>query len=181
MRGKDASLCTPLRRIEGCDLATYLVQLQPAGERDPNVSTMISCCLPSWQRDNMPAPFGNRSPDLPLPGPELSRGFSRSASHPQGQVFGGAITRWSYSRPKASRRQHWHWHGASESCVWELPDIRLSMSRCVCHGPDRGQRRSCFRAAVVADRNPPDRPCKQRRNFYDQCEISVPKCRRVPM
>lgn len=92
----------------------------------------------------MPAPFGYRSPDLPLPGLELSRGFSRSASRPDGQVFGGASTRWSYSRPKASRRQHWHWHLASDSCVRELPDIRLSTSRCECHGSDRSPRRSCL-------------------------------------
>ena len=129
----------------------------------------------------MPAPFGNRSPDLPPPGPELSRGFSRSASRPCGQVVGGAITRWSYSRPGASRRQHWHWHGASDSCVWELPDIRLSMSRCECHGPDRSQRRSCFRAAGVLRQNQHKPHCKLRRKNRDQCEISVPKRRRVPM
>jgi hypothetical protein len=106
----------------------------------------------------MSAPFGNRSPDLPPPGPELSRGFSRSASRPDGQVFGGASTRWSYSRPGASRRQHWHGHGASDSCVCELPDIRLSTSRCECHGPDRSQRRSCFRATGVMCGNPSNRP-----------------------
>jgi hypothetical protein len=130
------------------------LQLQLAGERDPNVSTLISRWPPSWQGDNMPAPFGSRSPDLQLPGPELSRGFSRSASRPQGQVFGGASTRWSYSRPRASRRLHWHWLMASDACVWELPDIRLSASLCVCHGPDRDQRRSCCRAAVVTLANP---------------------------
>jgi hypothetical protein len=46
----------------------------------------------------MPTPCSCRSPDLQLPGPELSRGFSRSASRPIGQVVGGAITRWSNSR-----------------------------------------------------------------------------------
>jgi len=122
----------------------------------------------------MPTPFGYRSPDLQLPGLELSRGFSRSASRPNGQVVGGAITIWSNSRPGASRRQHWHWHWASDSCVWELPDIRLSTSRCECHGPDRGQRRSCKRAASLRCRNRSKPPCKQRRKKCDQWEISVP-------
>lgn len=49
----------------------------------------------------MPAPFGNRSPDLQPPGQELSRGFSRSASRPYGQVLGGAITILSLSRLKS--------------------------------------------------------------------------------
>lgn len=155
--------------------------LQPAGERDPNVSTLISHCLPSWQRDNMPAPCGYRSPDLPLPGLELSRGFSRSASRPIGQVVGGAITRWSFSRHGASRRLHWHWHWASDTCVWELPDIRLSTSRCKCHGSDRSLRRSCFRAARVLCGNPHDRPCKTLRKKHDQWKISVPKCLRALM
>lgn len=33
----------------------------------------------------MPTPYGCRSPDVQLPGPELSRGFSRSASRPSGR------------------------------------------------------------------------------------------------
>jgi hypothetical protein len=68
---------------------------------------MVSHRRPSLAWDDTPAPSGNRSPDLPLPGPELSRGFSRSVSRPQGQVLGDAITRWSNSRPGASRRLHW--------------------------------------------------------------------------
>ncbi len=65
----------------------------------PNVSTLISHYLPSWQKGNVPTPFGCRSPDLLLSGLELSRGFSHSASRPHGQVCGGASTNWSYSRP----------------------------------------------------------------------------------
>jgi hypothetical protein len=69
-----------------------------AGEKDPNVSKLVSHRRPSLAWDDTPAPSGNRSPDLLLPGLGLFRGFSRSASRPHGQVFGGASTSWSYSR-----------------------------------------------------------------------------------
>lgn len=91
----------------------------------------------------MPAPFGHRSPDLQLPGPELSRGFSRSASGPEGQVMvalapdGLTLAR--------GRRGGLHWRRQRGQRV-----LRLGASRyphfyvsCVMCSPERGQRRSC--------------------------------------
>lgn len=54
---------------------------------------------PLLARGGMSTPSGCRSPNLMLLGLEPSRGFSRSASCPHGQVFGGAVTKWSFSRP----------------------------------------------------------------------------------
>ena len=144
-----------------CRPRSLLLQLQLAGERDPNVSTLISHCLPSWQGDNMPAPFGNRSPDLLPPGPELSRGFSRSASRPHGQVVGGAITIWPFSRPKASRSQHWRGTRPASPASGSFQISACLRLDVYVNGPDRGQRRSCCRAAVVMFRfpqNPPQIP-----------------------
>lgn len=70
----------------------------------------------------MSAPSGSRSPDLQLPGLELSRGFSRSASRPNGQVVGGAITRWSYSR-------HWGVAEAALALARGQRFLRLGASR----------------------------------------------------
>lgn len=104
---------------------------------------------PLLARGGMSTPSGCRSPNLMLLGLEPSRGFSRSASCPHGQVFGGAVTNCLSHVPWTSRRQRWRRHRASDSCVWELPDIRPSVSLGLCHGPDRGHRRSCYRAARI--------------------------------
>lgn len=74
-------------------------KLGTAREKDPNLRKLISHRRPSLAWGDTPAPSGNRSPDLLLPGPELSRGFSRSASSPQGPAVGGAITSWSLLTP----------------------------------------------------------------------------------
>lgn len=91
----------------------------------------------------MPTPFGSRSPNMMLLGPELSRGFSRSASCPHGQVLGGAVTKWFLSRPVDVAE-------ATLAPAQGQRFVRLGASRyppfCVSKnfdGPDRGRRRSC--------------------------------------
>jgi hypothetical protein len=54
-----------------------------AGGEGPKLKHTDFASPPSWHFDDTSAPLGNRSPDLPPPGPERSRGFSRSASRPQ--------------------------------------------------------------------------------------------------
>lgn len=78
-----------------------------------------------------------------LLGLEPSRGFSRSASCPHGQVFGGAVTKWSFSR-------HVDVAEAALAPAQGQRFMRLGASRyppfCVSKnfdGPDRGRRRSC--------------------------------------
>lgn len=124
--------------------------LKRAGERDPNVRTHVSHRLPSG-RGNTPAPYGHQSPDLLLSGPELSRGFSRSASRPQAGV-GGASTKWHSTRPSASRSCIGVGHWANDSCVWEHPGIRSVSSLRIHLCPDPGSGRSCCRAALVITR-----------------------------
>lgn len=117
--GRRAPLCS---KISLMHISPLERKLNTAGEKDPNLSTLVSHRRPSLAWDDTPAPSGNRSPDLPLPGPELSRGFSRSVSRPHGQVLGDAITRWPYSHPKVSRRLHWRW-------PWGQRCLRLGASR----------------------------------------------------